>query len=61
MGVNNDMIGVAIAGTGFGQKVHIPGFKAHHRTEVVAVYKEGKLKTLEEQAHRAVFRTSGRG
>ncbi|NEQ52821.1 MAG: Gfo/Idh/MocA family oxidoreductase [Leptolyngbya sp. SIO3F4] len=31
-------IGVAIVGTGFGQKVHIPGFKAHHRTEVVAVY-----------------------
>jgi predicted dehydrogenase len=32
------MIGVAIVGTGFGQKVHIPGFKAHHRTEVVAIY-----------------------
>ncbi|WYL96004.1 MAG: Gfo/Idh/MocA family oxidoreductase [Gloeotrichia echinulata IR180] len=31
-------IGVAIIGTGFGQKVHIPGFQAHHRTEVVAVY-----------------------
>jgi len=38
MGVNNDMIGVAIAGTGFGQKVHIPGFQAHPQTEVVAVY-----------------------
>ncbi|MFN6570959.1 Gfo/Idh/MocA family oxidoreductase [Dendronalium sp. ChiSLP03b] len=32
------MIGVAIAGTGFGQKVHIPGFQAHPLTEVVAVY-----------------------
>ncbi|MBD2244081.1 Gfo/Idh/MocA family oxidoreductase [Nostoc sp. FACHB-888] len=32
------MIGVAIAGTGFGQKVHIPGFQAHPQTEVVAVY-----------------------
>lgn len=32
------MIGVAIAGTGFGQKVHIPAFKAHPQTEVVAVY-----------------------
>ncbi|MEH1816179.1 MAG: Gfo/Idh/MocA family oxidoreductase [Nostoc sp.] len=32
------MIGIAIAGTGFGQKVHIPGFQAHPRTEVVAVY-----------------------
>ncbi len=31
-------IGVAVVGTGFGQKVHIPGFMAHHRTEVVAVY-----------------------
>ncbi len=32
------MIGVALAGTGFGQKVHIPGFQAHPQTEVVAVY-----------------------
>lgn len=32
------MIRVAIAGTGFGQKVHIPGFQAHPQTEVVAVY-----------------------
>ncbi len=31
-------IGVAIAGTGFGEKVHIPGFQHHHRTEVVSVY-----------------------
>jgi predicted dehydrogenase len=31
-------IGVAVVGTGFGQKVHVPGFQAHHRTEVVAVY-----------------------
>jgi predicted dehydrogenase len=31
-------IGVGIIGTGFGQKVHIPGFAAHHRTQVVAVY-----------------------
>jgi predicted dehydrogenase len=33
-----DSIGVAVVGTGFGQKVHIPGLQAHHRTEVVAVY-----------------------
>ncbi|MTJ10577.1 Gfo/Idh/MocA family protein [Anabaena sp. UHCC 0204] len=32
------MIGVAVVGTGFGQKVHIPAFQAHHNTEVVAVY-----------------------
>ncbi|MBW4690669.1 MAG: Gfo/Idh/MocA family oxidoreductase [Lyngbya sp. HA4199-MV5] len=31
-------IGVAIVGTGFGQKVHIPGFQAHPRTQIVAVY-----------------------
>jgi len=35
---NQNIIGVAIIGTGFGQKVHIPGFQAHPRTEVVAVY-----------------------
>ena len=31
-------IGVAVVGTGFGQKVHVPGFQAHPRTQVVAVY-----------------------
>ena len=31
-------IGVAVVGTGFGQKIHIPGFQHHPRTEVVAVY-----------------------
>ncbi|RUR73520.1 Gfo/Idh/MocA family protein [Chlorogloeopsis fritschii PCC 9212] len=35
---NQDVIGVAVVGTGFGQKVHIPGFQAHPRTQVVAVY-----------------------
>jgi predicted dehydrogenase len=35
---NQDAIGVAVVGTGFGAKVHIPGFQAHHRTQVVAVY-----------------------
>ena len=33
-----NQIGVAVVGTGFGQKIHIPGFKEHPRTEVVAVY-----------------------
>jgi len=36
--MNQAEIGVAIVGTGFGQKVHIPGFQAHHRTRIVAVY-----------------------
>lgn len=31
-------VGVAVVGTGFGQKVHIPGLQAHHRTEVRAVW-----------------------
>lgn len=31
-------IGVAVVGTGFGQKVHIPGLQAHPRTRVVALY-----------------------
>ena len=41
-------IGVGIVGTGFGQKVHIPGFTHHPRTEVVAVYNPdlGKAKTI---------------
>lgn len=30
--------GIAVVGTGFGQKVHIPGFQVHHRTQVAAVY-----------------------
>ncbi|MGM3304384.1 Gfo/Idh/MocA family protein [Anabaena sp. WFMT] len=32
------MIGVAVVGTGFGQKVHIPAFQSHHKTEIVAIY-----------------------
>lgn len=36
--MNQQNISVAVIGTGFGQKVHIPGFRAHHRTQVVAVY-----------------------
>ncbi len=36
--VDQQIIGVAVIGTGFGQKVHIPGFQAHPRTQVVAVY-----------------------
>jgi predicted dehydrogenase len=31
-------IGVAVIGTGFGQKIHIPGLQIHHRTEIVAVH-----------------------
>ncbi|MEM6399268.1 MAG: Gfo/Idh/MocA family oxidoreductase, partial [Cyanobacteria bacterium P01_D01_bin.116] len=31
-------IGIAVVGTGFGKKVHIPGLKAHPRTKIVAIY-----------------------
>ena len=31
-------IGVAVVGTGFGEKIHIPGFQAHPHTQLVAVY-----------------------
>lgn len=38
MSTMNNNIGVAVVGTGFGQKIHIPGFQEHPRTQVVAVY-----------------------
>lgn len=45
-------IGVAIVGTGFGQKVHIPGFQAHPRTQIVAVYhRDFEKATAIAQAH----------
>lgn len=34
----NKLVSVAVAGTGFGEKVHIPGLQAHPRTEILAVY-----------------------
>lgn len=36
--MNQSMLGVAVVGTGFGQKVHIPGLQAAKGTQVVAVY-----------------------
>lgn len=36
--MTNQKIGVAVVGTGFGKKVHIPSFEAHADTEVVAIY-----------------------
>lgn len=35
---SSSILGIAVVGTGFGQKVHIPGLQAHHRTQIVAVY-----------------------
>lgn len=44
-------VGVAVVGTGFGQKIHIPGFKHHHRTEVVAIYNKNleKAKAIAQE------------
>ncbi|NES98991.1 MAG: Gfo/Idh/MocA family oxidoreductase [Sphaerospermopsis sp. SIO1G2] len=44
------MVGIAIIGTGFGQKVHIPAFKAHHKTEVKAILNRdiNKAKSIAE-------------
>ena len=36
--MSQEKIGVAIVGTGFGQKIHLPAFQIHPRTEVVAIY-----------------------
>lgn len=46
-------IGIAVIGTGFGKKVHIPGFQEHPRTEVVAVYHRDieKAKAMAESHH----------
>lgn len=46
-------LGVAVAGTGFGEKIHIPGFQAHPDTQVVAVYHRdiNKAKAI-AQSHR---------
>ncbi|KJH71969.1 Gfo/Idh/MocA family protein [Aliterella atlantica] len=46
-------INVAVVGTGFGQKVHIPGLQANPRTEVVAVYHRDldKAKEIAQSHH----------
>ena len=47
-------IGVAVVGTGFGQKIHIPGFQAHPRTQVVAVYHRDRAKAQSIAAHHNI-------
>ena len=44
---STNQIGVAVVGTGFGQKIHIPGFQNHPRTEVVAVHNRDLNKAKE--------------
>lgn len=51
--MTSSSLGIAIVGTGFGQKVHIPAFQAHHRTHIVAVYHRDAAKaTAIAQAHQ---------
>jgi predicted dehydrogenase len=38
MGTVEKTLGVAIAGTGFGQKIHLPVLQQHHRTSPIALY-----------------------
>ncbi|MEM6501860.1 MAG: Gfo/Idh/MocA family oxidoreductase [Cyanobacteria bacterium P01_C01_bin.89] len=50
------MVRVAIAGTGFGQKIHLPGFQIHHRTTPVAIWnrdltKAQKIATEQDIPH----------
>lgn len=44
---STNQVGVAVVGTGFGQKIHIPGFQNHPRTEVVAVHNRDLSKAKE--------------
>lgn len=50
-----NQIGVAVVGTGFGQKIHIPGFMHHPRTEVVAVYNRDLNKAKEIADANKIF------
>ncbi|ACK72904.1 oxidoreductase domain protein [Gloeothece citriformis PCC 7424] len=53
---SSDKLGVAVIGTGFGEKIHIPGFQHHPHTEVVAVYNRdlGKAKAIAD-SHKIPF------
>ena len=54
--MTSSSLGVAVVGTGFGQKIHIPGFQHHPRTEVVAVYNPdlGKAKAIAD-SHNILY------
>jgi predicted dehydrogenase len=51
--MSQSSIGVAVVGTGFGQKIHIPGLQVHHRTDIVAVYHRNldKAKAIAQSHH----------
>ena len=51
----SNQIGVAVVGTGFGQKVHIPGFQNHPRTELVAVHNRDVTKAKKIADEHKIF------
>jgi predicted dehydrogenase len=52
----SEQIGVAVVGTGFGQKIHIPGLQIHHQTEVVAIQHRNLAKAQAvAQAHQIPY------
>lgn len=54
MTVAKASIGVAVVGTGFGRKVHIPGLQGHHRTDLVAVVHRERAKAEEIAAEHGI-------
>ena len=55
MTFTRNQIGIAVVGTGFGQKIHIPGFQEHPRTEVVAVYNRDMARAKEIADSNKIF------
>lgn len=49
-----DRLGVAIAGTGFGQKIHLPALQLHHRTQPVAIYHRDRTQAEAIAAQHAI-------
>lgn len=56
----NNEIGVAVIGTGFGKKIHIPGFQIHPRTQVVAIYNQNLEKAKEIASANNILHASDR-
>lgn len=54
MAASSSPLGIAIVGTGFGQKVHLPAFKACPETEVVAVHHRDLSKAQAIAAQHAI-------
>ena len=52
---STNQIGVAVVGTGFGQKVHIPGFQHHPRTELVAIHNRDLTKAKQIADEHKIF------